>query len=197
MLINQSLSLKISALGDICVTSVVLIIFISLLNTNSSYIGFGPSDDFYVVTMRVDTWAKYIGVLVMIALIKVSSTFTMDFAYPIIHFNVYDPNKKEVENFKRWELWALTNTMFASTSIRSVFMMVITVSRIDIAFFGVIVSELTCIIVVGTLLRKKQFKNKKTTSIVDEDSDIEMNHEYDDSLVQTFELESEIDETED
>jgi|SRR6056297_111278 len=181
MLIKQSLSLKISALVDICVTFMVLLMFLSLLDTKSSYIGFGPSDDFYVVTIQVNTWAKYIGVLVMIAVIKISTTFSMDFAYPIIHFNVYDPNKKNVRDFKRWELWTMTNMVFASGSIRSVFMMVITVSRIDIAFFGVLVSELTCIIVVGILLKKKNFLNQKTTTLVDtseSDGEIDVNDDF-------------------
>src|SRR6056297_2738035 len=137
MLFRQSLALKISTVVDVLVTLGLICVFMTLIDSKSSYIGIGPSEDFYVVTMQVNTWPRYIGLLIMIAIIKVSITFSSDFSYPIVHFNVYDPNKKNVENFNRFELWALTNFLFTSGSIRNVFMTVITVSRIDVAFFGV------------------------------------------------------------
>ena len=91
---------------------------------------------------------------------------------PILGFRVYNPDKKVIDDFSKNELNFLANAMWFVNGFRGVLMAVITITQVDIAFSGMIVSEIVSIFAVRHLLNCKTFTKNKT--IDDEDDSILM-----------------------
>ena len=82
---------------------------------------------------------------------------------PILTFNIYDPNRKVVEDFTRLELQVLGNIMFMLNAIRYALTLQLSIIQIDIAVISGIFDELAAIPTIYILLKDKnlQLKIKK------------------------------------
>ena len=158
--------------GIVLVT--ILAMLIQTHTVGSKYLRFGPNDDLEVVGAKIDTWTKYVILQVFLAFLQVSDAIINEFASPILGFNVYNPDKKIITEFSRFELQLYANTMWFINGIKGVLMVVVTVSQIDIAVLKVIYSELTCIYTVGILLGEKTFEPMKYDQVPTNETGIEM-----------------------
>jgi hypothetical protein len=146
---------------------------VSLIN-EKSYWAFGPSNVLTVAGVPIDSYYKYIYLLTLITLIKLSSIYSSEIGSPIINFNVYNPDKKIITEFSKLELQFYANTMSSISAIRDIFTTLIVVSQFDIALFSVIIGELATIYTVRLLLNQKEFQLSSLDSYADSE-------EYDDS----------------
>ena len=128
-----------------------------LLDTHGSYWRFGPSEDLIIISVKINDYTKYGVLLGLISLINVVKVISQEIGEPILGFNVYNPDKKHIKEFGRLELQVMANTMFMISSIRSMFMVLISISQIDIAFWNVIIQEITSIYTIRMLLNAKTF----------------------------------------
>ena len=85
--------------------------------------------DDIIISVKIDTYTKYGCLLGMI--INIMKVVSQEIGIPILGFNVYNPDKKHITEFTKLELQA--NTMFMISSIRSMFMVLVSISQIDIA----------------------------------------------------------------
>jgi len=128
----------------------------------------GPSDALVIVSVKVDTWGVYWAVVFATSIVGVLDVLVNEIASPVLGFNTYNPDKQEITSFTRWELNCATNLMFATNSIRSVFVTVLNVTQVDLALWNVAFREVASFFMVRYLLSHKTFKcpdEKDTTSI--------------------------------
>jgi hypothetical protein len=157
-----------------------LVLFIGFYITNfaaeSKYFRFGPSDDFIFISVQIDTTQKYCSLLTLIFVNDVVRVIIQEFGDPVLYMNVYNPDKKEITEFSKLQLYFYANSMFLVNNIRYIFTLLISITQIDIALFSVLIEQLVVIITIKMLLDEKKFINKK--SLLNKEVimlDIEMN----------------------
>ena len=144
------------------VKNVVLLGFIVLIiaifgDKTSKYLRFGPNNDLELLGIKLNTWNRYLLFQAMTCIIKMTEVYIGELANPILGFNVYNPDKKEITDFSRLELQLYTNCMWIIGSIRGVLMVVISIAQIDVALLQVIYGEMMSFYTVRTLLNEKKF----------------------------------------
>jgi len=116
---------------------------------------FGPSSDLLIMSIKIDTWGKYIGLVVVICIIKVLEVGVNDIGSPNLGFSIYDPTETVVYGFERSELQILANCMWLVNSLGYIFKTMIIVSRTDVALISVISGEIASAATIYYLLGKK------------------------------------------
>jgi hypothetical protein len=158
------------------ITMIIVLCIVCIFRSDkSTYFRFGPSDNLIVISVEIDTWKKWIFLNLFIWLVKGCDVMVNEIGSPILGFRVYNPDKKIIDDFSKNELNFLANAMWFVNGFRGVLMAVITITQVDIAFSGMIVSEIVSIFAVRHLLNCKTFtKNKTKNNIEDEDDSILM-----------------------
>jgi len=143
-----------------------LVVFIGFYITNfatdSKYFRFGPNDDFIFISVQINTMQKYCSLLTLIFVNDVVRVIIQEFGDPVLYMNVYNPDKKEITEFTKLQLYFYANSMFLLNNIRYIFTVLINVTQIDIAIFSVLVEEVIVIFTIKLLLDEKKFINKKS-----------------------------------
>lgn len=172
---NVNQKLKICVISNLVILIGIILIVSLCGSKENAYWNIGPGDGLVLINIHIDTWDKYYGLLGFILIFKISQVVIAEIAHPIIGFNIYNPDKKVITDFTKTELQIYGNTMYMIDSIRNVLMIMITITQIDIALFGAIVSEITGIFTVRMLLNEKTFTLKnngdynKINTEIDED----------------------------
>jgi hypothetical protein len=143
-----------------------LVVFIGFYITNfasdSKYFRFGPNDDFIFISVQINTIPKYCSLLTLIFVNDIIRVIIQEFGSPILFMNVYNPDKKEITEFSKAQLYFYANSMFLINNIRYIFTLLISVTQIDIALFSVVVEEVIVIFTIKILLNEKKFINSKS-----------------------------------
>jgi len=148
---------------NVAILMAVFAIVFVFKDPNSKYFRFGPNEDLFLISVKIDTWSKYFVSLFTIGIIRIGEVIVKEIGSPILGFNVYNPDKKVITDFTKNELNFLANTMYFVNGLRGVCMVVISISQIDIALISVIVSEITSIWTVRLLLNEKSFEDDQTS----------------------------------
>ena len=135
---------------------------------------FRPYPDLIVISIKIDTWNKWIILNIFIALIKGCDVLVNELGSPILGFRVYNPDKKNIDDFNKNELNFLANSMWFTNSFRNILMAVITVTQIDIAFSGMFISEIVSIFTVRHLLNGKTFNKEEQEEQEYKEDDVEL-----------------------
>ena len=145
------------------ITMLLVLLIVSIFRSSkSTYFRFGPSDSLIVISVQIDTWKKWILLNIFIWLVKGCDVLVNEIGSPILGFRVYNPDKKIIDDFTKNELNFLANSMWFVNGFRTVLMAVITITQVDIAFSGMIVSEIVSIFAVRHLLNCKTFIKGKS-----------------------------------
>lgn len=139
------------------ITLLAIIVIVSVYDDKSAYWTFGYNDDLTVISVKINTLGKYTILLLFITAINIVQVVSEEIGSPILGFSVYNPDKKHITEFTKLELQLYANLMFSISSIRNVFMMIITITQIDIAIYSVIVKEVASIFTIRSLLNEKTF----------------------------------------
>jgi len=143
-----------------------LVLFIGFYITNfaaeSKYFRFGPSEDFIFISVQIDTTQKYCSLLTLIFVNDIIRVIIQEFGDPVLYMNVYNPDKKEITEFSKLQLYFYANSMFLVNNIRYIFTLLISITQIDIALFSVLIEQIVVIITIKMLLDEKKFINKKS-----------------------------------
>ena len=157
------------------ITMLLVLIIVSIFRSEkSTYFKFGPSKDLIVISVEIDTWKKWILLNIFIWLVKGCDVMVNEIGSPILGFRVYNPDKKIIDDFTKNQLNFLANSMWFVNGFRTVLMAVITITQVDIAFSGMIVSEIVSIFTVRHLLNCKKFvtnTNKNTNDEIENEDD--------------------------
>lgn len=161
--------IKLCIFGQLLLLISVIIPTILLANNDSKYYRFGPQDDLIVISIKINTWTRYAILLLYILAIRVCKVFITELGMPILSFNIYNPDKKEIEGFTRNELQVQANIMYMLNAIRYALTLQLIIIQIDIAIISAIFSELASIPTIYLLLKDKKFiKNNENTDLYKE-----------------------------
>lgn len=164
----------------------VLVIVCIFRDDESKYFRFGPQPDLIVISIRIDTWTKWLLLNLFIGLVKGCDVLVNELGSPILGFRIYNPDKHEIDDFTKNELNFLANAMWFSNGFRTILMSVITITQIDIAFSGMLISEFVSIFTVRHLLNGKKFVLNHKPVFTDDDLDSNENYadgEKDDKML--------------
>ena len=164
-MLTNSRKVWLCLIGNVITMILVLILVSIFKDDNSTYFRFGPNEDLIVISILIDTWSKWVGLLIFIGIIKSCDVLVNELGSPILGFRIYNPDKKIIDDFTKNELNFLANAMWFTNSFRSVFMTVVNITQIDIALCGMIMSEIISVFTVRHLLNTKKFvKNTKNSA---------------------------------
>lgn len=158
---NVNKKLKLCILSNFILLSTTIIIIGIFSNKSGKYWNFGPNENLIIISVKIDNWTKYSILLTFIAFLKSTKCIIAEIAHPIIGFNIYNPDKKVITEFTKIELQVYGNSMYLIDNIRYVFMIMITISQIDVALWGVFIAEFTSIFMIRYLLNEKKFSKDK------------------------------------
>ena len=160
--------LKICVLSNLLLLAFVITLILIFRDDNSTYLRWGPQQDLIIISVAINDMTKYFLLLGVIAIIKISDVVIAEIASPIIGFNIYNPDKKIITEFTKNELQFYGNSMYLINAIKAVLLIMVNISQIDIALWGVFVSETTSLFTIRMLLNEKEFKKyEKDTELVD------------------------------
>ena len=159
--------LKVCVFSNLLLLSFVISIILLFKDDKSTYLRWGPQDDLIIISVAINNMTKYFMLLGIIAIIKISDVVIAEIASPIIGFNIYNPDKKVITDFTKNELQFYGNSMYLIDAIKAVLLIMVNISQIDIALWGVIISETTSLFTIRMLLNEKEFKLKNESELKD------------------------------
>ena len=159
--------LKICVFSNLLLLSCVISIILLFKDDKSTYLRWGPQDNLIIISVAINNMTKYFMLLGIIAIIKISDVVIAEIASPIIGFNIYNPDKKVITDFTKNELQFYGNSMYLIDAIKAVLLIMVNISQIDIALWGVIVSESTSLFTIRMLLNEKEFKLNNESELKD------------------------------
>jgi len=150
---------------------ITLFTLITTFGTDSKYFRFGPNEDFIIISVKINNMARYYILLLLIAFINIAKVIIQELGEPVLVFNVYNPDKKVITDFTKFQLKLYANLMFILSNVRNVFNVMITVTQIDIAFYSVVVEQITSFFNINMLVNEKQFQSKKYVEMTEIDKE--------------------------
>jgi len=169
----------------------LVITLVSVFADGNAYWRFGPSETLTVVSVLINTWGKWIGLLVLIAIVDGSRLIVEEISGPVLGFSIYNPDKKVITEFTKMELQFFGNAMFFVNGVRGVFLVMITVTQIDIALWSVLASQAMTVVTIRYLLNEKTFKVPKKSKNDDDDDEDQAGNENDTEEAEVAEEEEE------
>lgn len=148
--------LKYCLFGNIFILFLILM-SVFLYKEKSPYWTYGSNDDLQVMYIKIDNIVKYISLLFFITIINIGKAYSDEIAMPIIYFNIYNPDKRIISEFTKFQLQFYSNSLYIINSIRKIFIIMFIISQIDIAFFSVFISAIAQIYTKNLLLEEKRF----------------------------------------
>jgi len=130
---------------------------IGLADHDSGYYNAGPSKNLIVISVKINTWGRYMVLLLMIGIMDTVDVLVNELATPILGFNVYNPDKKVITEFSKNELQFLANLMFLINQLRFTFSMMVSFTQIDLTLFRSFLGSLVSVYTIRMLLNKKTF----------------------------------------
>ena len=157
---NVNRKLKICLLGNFLLLMFVLGLVVIFRDDKSKYLRWGPQDDLIIISVAINDYTRYGMLLFCIMVINISDVLIQEIAMPILGFNIYNPDKKEITEFSKNELQFYGNAMYLINAIKAILLILVNISQIDIALWGVLVSETASLFTIRMLLNEKTFKKK-------------------------------------
>ena len=150
--------------GNAATLALVTALVVFYRDPGSKYYRFGPQEDLILVSIRIDTWGVWGGVLVVMGLVRVCETLVNEIGSPILGFRVYNPDCTEISDFSKNELNFLANAMWLVNGLRGVLTALVAVTQIDLAIAGVVFSEAASVVAIHFLLNEKTFVAAESNS---------------------------------
>lgn len=152
--------LVLSTLASLLVLIVLAMPIFMLDNGESKYFRYGWHDDLVLISVPINTGVRYFCAVLFVVIVRIGEVIVQEVAYPIIGFNIYNPDKKIITDFSKNELQFFGNTLYLIEGIRGVFKTMTMVTQIDIAFISVVAGELISIVTIRMLLNEKTFEEQ-------------------------------------
>lgn len=165
--------LKICIIGQVLLLISVIVPTV-LFATESTYYRFGPSENLIIISIKINTWRRYIILMVYILIFRIAKVFINELGMPVLTFNIYNPNQKRIEGFTRMELQVLANVMFTLNAVRYALTLQLSILQMDIAIVSGVFDELAAIPTIYILLKDKEFVREKV--VEEEDVEIQIQH---------------------
>ena len=162
---NVNRKLKICLICNFLLLLFVMSLVVVFRDDNSKYLRWGPQDDLIIISVAIDDYTRYCMLLFCIMIIKVLDVLIGEIANPIIGFNIYNPDKKVITDFKKNELQFYGNSMYLIDAVKCItYIGKYKSNRYSI--MGSICSESASIITIRMLLNEKEFKKSDDDTLL-------------------------------
>lgn len=148
-----------SAIGIHLFILFIISIGISFSSIKTSYYTYGPNNNLLLFGMKINTIERYIYLQLFIFLSEITDVLIKEITMPQIDFTIYNPDKKIIIEFNRFELQCFANLLYTLDSIKKLFLLMITISQFDIALSKVLYCGLTRIYTIYFILSEKKFNH--------------------------------------
>ncbi len=148
------------------ITLISVLFVVSIFDESDKYWRFGPNDHLIIINVKIDNYTKYGMLMMFIAFINIVKVLSEEIGMPILGFNVYNPDKTIITDFSKNELQFFANTMFMISSIRDIFMILLTISQVDVALWSVLIREFASFFTIRMLLNEKTFTDRELTECI-------------------------------
>lgn len=138
----------------------------TFLAEESSYWRYGWHPDLIMISVKINSARRYIGLLLLIGAINVSQVIIRELGMPVLGFSIFNPDKKIITEFTKNELQFYANAMYLISGLCGLFSIFINLSQIDIAAWGVLTSEGASFFTIRILLNEKTFGKKDVADMV-------------------------------
>lgn len=138
---------------------------VTLTGWGEGWLRIGPNEDLAVGRLKIDTWASYGSLVIIICFLKVFEVSVNEFLYPIFWWMIYDREAKDLGNYTTNEVkykYVFNNSM---SGLRSIFAWYIAISQFDLAVIQLLSEQVTSFFVVHLILRGK-YNGVSETSIL-------------------------------
>lgn len=143
--------------GNITSLFIVMVLIIVFRDKDSNYFKFGPDEDLILISVKIDTWLKWTLTLIIIALIRSCEMIIHEIGHPVLVFNIYNPDKTNINDFTKNQLYILANAIYLLSGIRGMLMTVLSITQIDLALCSVLVSWFVGVFTSRFLLNEKTY----------------------------------------
>jgi hypothetical protein len=75
----------------------------------------------------------------------------------VLGFSIYNPDKTQICEFSKNELQLYANATYMCDALKAVLLMMFAIAQLDMAVFGVFISEVTSFFTIRLLLNEKEF----------------------------------------
>ena len=155
MKLKQQLKLCIAGSA---VLTIITLIFTTIFAEEKGWFSFGPSSHLSIAGVIIDTREKYSLLIFSIVLNSIIDTLVSEFAQPILGFNIYNPDKKLITDFKsKRELQVLATLYWSFNNVRTIFTNLVSITQVDLALIKWVVLEITGVYTINIILSKKRF----------------------------------------
>ena len=155
MKLKVQLSLCIA--GSVVLT-IITLIFTTVFAEEKGWFSLGPSSHLSIAGVVIDTQEKYSVLVFAIVFNSVIDTLVSEFAQPILGFNIYNPDKNLITDFKsKRELQLLATLYWSFNNLRTIFTNLVSITQVDLALIKWLVLEITGVYTINILLSKKRF----------------------------------------
>jgi len=144
--------------ANLCLLVMIAIPIVLMDNGTSTYFRWGWSDNLVLISIPINTKLRYVSACVYIVLIKASGVLIGEIANPILGFNIYNPDKKVITEFSKRELQLYGNTLWFIDGFKSLMLIMVSITQIDLALVGMLSSEIMSIFTIRMLLNEKHFR---------------------------------------
>lgn len=90
----------------------VVICFMFIFVSDSKYFRLGPNIDFIVISVPIYNYYRYSILLGIITFVNITKVIIAEIGEPVLVFNVYNPDKKVITDFTKFQLKLYSNMMF-------------------------------------------------------------------------------------
>ena len=144
------------------ILSVVIFIVSCVLDSGSDYFKIGPGDDLFFLSIRVNTWASWVIVMIATSLLGIMDVIAYDYIQPYFLPRIYLENEP-IEDWGRNEKFWLIFTAelaFSAMAIRRFVDVMVIVSNFWFAIIQFAAKELTTIIIMWIRVTEKESSGK-------------------------------------
>jgi hypothetical protein len=139
-------------------TILLFVIFAIVYNiADKNLLRIGYSDELVILGVPIDTYSKYITLHIIIFTTEFFYALIYEYANPIMYFNIFNEDKKEIEEFTKNQLQFYAQALWFSTSIKNSVMLLVSIQQLDILVSKCISYEIAVFFVIRKLLSKKTF----------------------------------------
>ena len=90
---KTNLKLKYCVLLNFILFIFVLSVVLLFKDEEHSYMKYGPNDNLYVLSIKINTTKKYMYLQLFLMIVEASTVFMNEIAGPILGFSIYNPDK--------------------------------------------------------------------------------------------------------
>ncbi len=139
-------------------TMLLFVVFALVYNiADRNLLRIGYSKDLVILGVPIDTHEKYIILHLIVFTTEFVYALIYEYANPILYFNVFNEDKKEIHEFTNFQLQFYAQALWFSTSIKNSLMLLVSIQQLDILISKCISYEIAVFFVIRKLLSKKQF----------------------------------------